>query len=170
VSLRDNRSGVWAQTAAPGTLDAMLDDVTRRFSLPVPIGDVVYSKPYDAFIGPTTTGGFVGRETIDGVECGHMTYSDAFVDVGIWIALAGQGLPCRLELGYKQVPGKPKARIDFKSWDLAPRITEGAFVFPPGEATKQIAFEQFAAGLLAAGDPASQLTPGASAPVASGTP
>ena len=37
VSLRDNAHGVWAQTTVPGTLDEMLDDVARRYSLPVPI-------------------------------------------------------------------------------------------------------------------------------------
>ncbi len=53
-----------AQTAVPVTLDEMLDDVARRFGLPVPIGDVVYSSPYHAFIGPSTKGGFVGRESL----------------------------------------------------------------------------------------------------------
>jgi hypothetical protein len=126
---------------------------------------VVYSTPYEAFIGPTTKGGFVGRETIDGVECAHLAYADAFVDVGVWIPSAGQPLPRRVEIGYKQVAGAPKARIDFKSWDLAPRIVEGTFTFQPGEAAKQIAFEQFTAGLLSAGDPTS---PAASGPSASG--
>jgi hypothetical protein len=167
VSLRDNRNGVWAQTEAPGSLDEMLDDVARRYSLPVPIGDVVYSKPYEAFIGEATKGGFVGRETIDGLECAQLKYSDDFVDVGIWIALEGQPLPLRLELGYKQVAGAPKARIEFKSWDLAPQIADGAFTFQAGEASRQIAFEQFVAGLLSRGDPAS---PDATSPSAPGAP
>ena len=45
VSLSDKTRGVWAQTTAPGTLDEMLDDVARRYALPVPIADVVYSAP-----------------------------------------------------------------------------------------------------------------------------
>jgi hypothetical protein len=167
VSLRDNRHGVWAQTATLGTLDAMLDDVARQYSLPVPIADVVYSKPYEAFIGPTTKGGFVGRETIDGVECAHLVYGDAFVDVGVWIASAGQPLPCRVELGYKQVAGAPKARIEFKSWDLAPKIASGAFAFQPGDPGKRIAFEQFTGALLSGGDPGSLAPPGGSAPAPS---
>jgi hypothetical protein len=170
VTLRDNRHGVWAQTAVPGTLDAMLDDVARRFSLPVPIGDVVYSKPYEAFIGPTTKGGFVGRETIDGIECAHLAYADAFVDVQVWIPMAGQPLPRRVEIGYKKVSGAPKARIDFKSWDLAPQIADGAFTIAPGDATRQIAFEQFTAGLLSAGDPTSPSGSVPSTPVASQQP
>ena len=57
VSLSDNARGTWAQTTVPGTLDEMLDDVARRYSLPVPIADVIYSVPYDAFIGRTRRAG-----------------------------------------------------------------------------------------------------------------
>jgi len=153
VSLRDNRNGVWAETTAPGTLDEMLDDVARRFSLPVPIGDVIYSQPYAAFIGPSTKGGFVGRETIDGIECARLSYSDALVGVEIWIALEGPRLPRRLELAYKQVPGTPRAHVDFKIWDLAPEVADGTFAFPPGEAASEIAFEQLVDRLLGRGDP-----------------
>jgi hypothetical protein len=59
-TLSEKPDGQWAQTTVPGTLDEMLDDVLG-FGLPVPIGDVVYSSPYDAFIGSGTEGGFVGR-------------------------------------------------------------------------------------------------------------
>lgn len=52
VTLSQRPDGAWAQTAVPATLDDMLDDVVRRFGLPVPIGDVVYSSPYDAEKAP----------------------------------------------------------------------------------------------------------------------
>ena len=48
VSLESDARKVWAQTDVPGTLDEMLDDVARRYSLPLPIADVVYSSLYDA--------------------------------------------------------------------------------------------------------------------------
>jgi len=151
VSLRDDADGVWAQTPVPGTLDTMLDDVARRYSLPVPIADVVYSVPYEAFIGRSTKGGFDGRETIDGVACARLVYTDAFVDVRVWIPSAGQTLPRRVELVYKRAQGAPKARIDFTSWDLAPRIADGTFTFKPVAGTTQVAFEQFVSGLLSGG-------------------
>ena len=153
VSLRNNAHGMWAKTTVPGTLDEMLDDVARRYSLPVPIADVVYSLPYEAFIGRDTKGGFVGRETIDGIECAHLGYADKLVDVQIWIPSSGQPLPRRVELVYKQAPGAPKARIDFTSWDLAPRIADEAFRFQPGETPRQVAFEQLVASMLSMESP-----------------
>ena len=167
VSLRDNANGAWAQTTVPATLDEMLDDVARRYSLPVPIADVIYSVPYDAFIGRNTKGGFVGRETIDGLSCAQLSYSDEFVDVQVWVPSTGQPLPRRVRIIYKQAPGAPSARIDFTRWDLDPKIADGTFTFKPGAVTAPIAFEQFVAGLLSAGNPthlAAPNTPGVSPP------
>ena len=149
VSLRNNAHGVWAETSVPGTLDAMLDDVAKRYSLPVPIADVIYSLPYEAFVGRDTKGGFVGRETIDGIECAHLKYVDNLVDVEIWIPSSGQPLPRRVELVYKRAPGAPRARIDFTSWDLAPRVEDDdTFTFRPGEGPRQVAFEQLVTSML----------------------
>ena len=160
LSLRNNAHGLWAETSVPATLDEMLDDVARRYSLPVPFADVVYSLPYQAFVGPATTGGFVGHETIDGIACAHLGYVDNLVDVQIWIPASGQPLPRRVELVYKQAPGAPRARIDFTSWDLAPRIDDEAFTFPRGEAPRQVAFEQIVASLLSTQSPTSAAAAG----------
>ena len=160
LSLSDNAQGAWARTTVPGTLDEMLDDVARRYSLPVPIADVIYSVPFDAFIGRNTKGGFVGRETIDGVSCAQLSYGDEFVDVQVWLPSTGQPLPRRVQLVYKKVPGAPSARIDFTRWDLDVKIADGMFTFKPGEATTPIAFEQFVAGLLSAGNSTTLATPG----------
>ena len=151
ISLLNDADGVWAQTTVPATLDEMLDDVARRYSLPVPIADVVYSVPYEAFIGRSTKGGFAGRESLDGVPCVRLAYTDEFVDVGIWIPSSGQPLPRRVELVYKRASGAPKARMDFTSWDLAPRIADGTFRFAAGGAATQVPFEDLVAGLLSGG-------------------
>ena len=48
LSLRNDVDRTWARVSVPATLDEMLDHVARQ-SLPVPIADVVYSVPYEAF-------------------------------------------------------------------------------------------------------------------------
>jgi hypothetical protein len=164
VSLRSDVDHVWAQTTVPGTLDQMFDDVARRYSLPVPIADVVYSVPYEAFIGRNTKGGFVGRETIDDTACARLAYTDEFVDVGVWIPSSGQPLPRRVELVYKRAPGAPKARIDFTSWDLSPQIADGTFTFAPGGGATQVAFEDLVARLLSVGPVPGPASTGQAAP------
>ena len=169
LSLRNDVEKVWAKTTVPATLDQMLDDVARRYSLPVPIADVVYSVPYEAFIGRTATGGLVGRETIDDTACTRLVFTDEFVDVTVWLPSSGQPLPRRVELVYKRAPGAPKARIDFTSWDLSPKIADGTFRFATNDATTQVAFEDIVAGLLSGQHVPGPAQPGRSAPGAATT-
>ncbi len=164
LTLHNGADRLWAQTKVPGALDEMLDDVARRYGLPVPVADVIYSVPYDAFIGRTTRGGFVGRETIEGVACARLAYTDEFVDVEICIPSSGQPLPRRVDLVYKRAQGAPRARIDFTSWDLAPRIAEGTFTFATGGAPTEVAFEDLVGGLLSGGPAARGASVGPATP------
>ena len=157
---------VWAQTDVPGTLDETMDDVARRFGLPVPIADVVYSSPYDAFIGRTSKGGFVGRETIDAVPCVKLDYDDAFVEVRLWVPASGEPLPRRLELVYKQAPGPPSSRIDFTRWNLAAPVADATFAFQAPEGHQQIEFASFVDGLRSGNMPSGPEAAVAAAPAA----
>ena len=149
VSLNNRVNGRWAQTAVPGTLDEMLDDVAKRFGLPVPFGDVVYSSPYDAFIGPNTRGGVVGEETIDGLQYAKLDYADEYVQVKLWLPTSGQTLPRRLEINYKKTPTPMSAQLNFTSWKLDVPTEDATFAFKPASSRDQADFGDFAAGLLA---------------------
>lgn len=131
ISLESDARKVWAQTDVPGMLDEMLDDVARRFSLPLPFADVVYSLPYDAFLGASAAGGFVGRETIDGVECAELAYEDDTVEVRIWLPTSGE----------------PISRMTFTGWNLDIEVEDETFKFEPPEDFNRIAVEEFVAGV-----------------------
>jgi hypothetical protein len=147
VSLNEKGNGKWAQTTVPGTLDEMLDDVAKRFGLPIPIGDVVYSSPYDAFIGSSTMGGVVGQETIDGVPCSKLDYGDDLVQVRLWLPTSGQPLPRRLEIVYKKAPTSLTTQLNFSNWNLNAPVTDSTFTFQPPK-SKAVAFGDFTADLV----------------------
>ena len=157
LALIEKSDGKWAQTTVPDTLDEMLDDVARRFGLPVPIGDVVYSSPYDAFIGSSTKGGLVGRETIEGVECVKLDYADDFVQVTLWLPATGQALPRRLALVYKKSPTPLTTELTFTKWNLDAPVNDAAFAFQPPPGHARIEFSDFAAGLVSRLVPSPQL-------------
>ena len=148
LALIEKPDGKWAQTAVPNTLDEMLDDVAQRFGLPVPIGDVVYSSPYDAFIGSSTKGGFVGRETIDGVECVKLDYADDFVQVTLWLPASGPVLPRQLALVYKKSPTPLAVELTFTNWKLDAPVTDTAFAVQPPAGHAPTEFGDFTAGLV----------------------
>ncbi len=148
LALSEKPDGVWAQTPAPATLDETLDYVIRQFGLPVPIGDVVYSSPYDAFIGPNTRGGLVAREPIDGVRCAKLDYADAFVELRIWIPASGPALPRRLEIVYKQAPTRLVTQLNFTNWELDAPVTDATFAFQPPADIKAIEFPNFVEAMV----------------------
>ena len=160
-TVSNTKSGVWAQTAVPGTLDETLNYVAREYGLPVPIGDVMYSSPYDAFLGKDSKGGFVGRETIGGVECAKLDYADDFVEVRLWIPSSGPALPRRLEIDYKRAPVPLASKVDFMNWKLDVPVTDAMFAFQPPAGSSTVAFGDFVTGLYG-GTAASPAASGAS--------
>ena len=160
ATLSNTKTGVYAQTPAPGTLDEMLDYVARQYGLPVPIGDVMYKSPYDAYLGKNSKGGFVGRETIDGVSYAVVDYADDFVEVKLWIPSKGPALPRRLEITYKKAPMPLTSKVDFTNWKLDVPVTDAMFTFQPPAGGSTVAFADFVAGMFGGG---------AASPAASGT-
>ena len=66
---------VWARVNGAPTIDDTLDRLADRLAMPMPMADFLYSSPFEALIGTKSAGGYVGRETIDGVPCVHVAYS-----------------------------------------------------------------------------------------------
>ena len=166
ATLSNTKTGVWAQTPVPGTLGEMLDDVARKYGLPVPIGDVMYKSPYDAYLGKNSKGGFVGHETIGGVSYAVVDYADDFVGIKMWIPSDGPALPRRLEITYKQAPVPLASRVDFTHWKLGVPVTDAMFAFQPPVGSRKVAFADFVAAIYGG----TAALPAASGAGASGTP
>jgi hypothetical protein len=166
LTLNNTTNGAWAQTPVPGTLDETMNYVAQRYGLPVPISDVMYSSPYDAFLGKNSKGGFVGRETIDGVSYAKLDYADDFVEVVLWIPSSGPALPRRLEIDYKKAPVPLASKVDFSNWKLDVPVTDATFAFQPPASPAPVEFSDFVAAMYA-GTAASPPASGANGP---GTP
>lgn len=119
---------IYIQREMPPTLDETLDMLAQRLNLDLPMSDVLYSSPYDAFMDGQTRGGFMGKEVIDGSSCSHLAYVSASVDWQLWIN-DKNSLPCRLEMKYKAEKGISFYRITFSKWNLKPKLEADAFAF-----------------------------------------
>ena len=149
VTMQNTTNATWARTDTLGNIDSMLNDITRRFSVPIPFADIVYSDPYNAFIGPNTKGGLAGKETIDGVEYVRLEYADDLVGIKIWTTDSVDALPRRIELTYKKVAGEPKALIDFSAWNLNTSIADDAFTATINPAATELDFGTFVTNTMA---------------------
>lgn len=148
ATLSNTKTGVYAQTPAPDTLDGMFNFVASQFGLPVPIADVMYKSPYDAYLGKDSKGGFVGRETIDGVSYAVVDYGDDVVGIKMWIPSSEPALPRRVEITYKKAPMPLMSRVNFLNWKLDVPVTDATFAFQPPAGGSTVAFADFVAAMF----------------------
>ncbi|BCS30834.1 hypothetical protein TBR22_A00340 [Luteitalea sp. TBR-22] len=117
---------VWARTDGAATIDDTLDRLAERLAMPLPMADFVYSSPFDALIGPDSKGGYVGRESIDGIPCVHVAYQHPAVDWDLWVAETGDPLPKKFRVTDKT--GRPRTTdVTFTAWTLGVAVTDATF-------------------------------------------
>ncbi|HEY7160806.1 MAG TPA: DUF2092 domain-containing protein [Acidobacteriota bacterium] len=121
-----NEKKIYIQHEMPPTLDETLDMLAARLNIDLPMSDLLYSSPYEAFIDNQTHGGFVGKEIIAGSSCSHLSYSATAVDWQLWIN-EKSSLPCQLQLTYKTDKGNSNYKITFSKWNLKPEMKSDVF-------------------------------------------
>ncbi len=118
---------IWTRVRAAANIDDTLDRLAERFDMPMPMADFAYSSPYDALIGPESTGGYVGREPVDGLECVHVAFQHPGVDWDLWVPERGDPLPKRFRMVSKKSSGQPVTEVVFRDWNLAAQANDASF-------------------------------------------
>lgn len=121
-----NEKKIYVQRAMPSTLDATIDMLATRLNLDLPMSDILYSSPYDAFIDEQTQGGFAGMGKIGDSSCGHLVYTNPAANWELWIDEKTQ-LPCKLQITYKKDTGHSFYSLTFSNWNFSPQVKDDAF-------------------------------------------
>ena len=121
----------------------------------LPLGDLFFSSPEKALLSDSTTGGYVGRETVDGTACVHLAFKDVGSEWELWLPEQGEPLPKRFKVVQTHRTGQPVTDVTFKEWNLTPSITDATFVPKVPADYEGIAVVQRAAAVkhMAAADP-----------------
>ena len=76
ASLVEESKKMYAQAAAPPTVDETMDLLAVRFDVPMPTADLMYSNMYESVMTPETKGQYMGEEKINGSACHHLSFQD----------------------------------------------------------------------------------------------
>jgi hypothetical protein len=128
LTIVSDKDKIFVQRATPKTIDETMDFIAERFDMDLPMSDILYSSPYEAFMAGGSKGGFVGVEQIEGASCSHLSYQNKAVAWHLWIN-EKDSLPCKLQIQYKETEGQPVSEITFRNWNLAANVKENAFAF-----------------------------------------
>ena len=127
VTLISDKEKVFGEFPAAPTLDETTEMISSKYDIALPVADLLTKDPREALTDDQTVGGWVKRETIDGVDCNTLAYQHPNVDFTIWIPASGDPLPKKLQITYKKRRGQPTSTIVFKDWNLAAQFSKETF-------------------------------------------
>lgn len=122
---------------APNSTIAMIDSVHQTFGIRFPAADFFYPSLTDDIIEGFESVKFLGKNTIDNVECLFIKASNKEMDVLLWIANDAYKLPKRQLILYKNMNNE-QYEATFSNWVLNPNIPEALFNFVPPASASQI--------------------------------
>ena len=138
LTLYQPQDKVYAQVAAPGTLEEMLDFAREKHDVVAPFGDLIFKNAYDLMMDGVTEGLVVGKAVIEGVVCDHLAFRGPDVDWQIWIQQGAQPLPRRIVITTLDLPNAPQFAVTITKWDLNPAFDAQTFTFTPQADMKRI--------------------------------
>lgn len=137
-SLYNADKNVYAVGAAPGTLDAVVDQARERLNIDAPGGDLLVPDSYDALLDGVTVGRYVGLEPIGSVKAHHLAMTKNNVDYQIWIQDGPQPVPLRYVITSKDMTGQPQFTVDLRNWQPNAPIPDNTFAFNPPAGARRI--------------------------------
>jgi hypothetical protein len=141
VSAFDPQKNIHSVSGPVATIDEMLEFVTAKAHINFPSADFMYSNPYAVMTKNLTHAIVVGPSMVNGVPCEHFAYMEPSLNWEIWIENGKRALPLRMAMTYKQVPNFPRFMIEYKDWNLNPKLKADLFVFKAPANSKQIEFD-----------------------------
>ena len=140
LTLYNPKENLYATTAAPPTLEEMLDFARDKLDVVAPAADLVYKNAAEKLLKEAVRiRGRPKRRYWRQVNT-HLAFRGAEVDWQIWIEDGSKPLPRKFILTSKKVAGEPQFTVVMRSWDLAPKLTDKEFTFVPPKGAKKIEF------------------------------
>jgi len=128
LSVYDQTMKLYATVAEPGTIDEVVAKIDEKYGFTPPLAEFMVSDPYGALSPRIKSKAYKGKETVDGVECHHLSLVGEMADSELWIGVADL-LPRKLVATFKDREGGPQLQADFSDWNLAATLDDNFFAF-----------------------------------------
>ena len=141
VTLYAPRMHYYATVNAPPTVMQMLDTVSAKYGVELPVADLfLWGTPRDG-IDELKQARYIGPSTVDGIQTDQYAFRQAGTDWQIWIEQGSRPLPRRLVITTTDKEGDPQY-LATMMWDLTANTDDANFVFTPPNDAKQIPWNQ----------------------------
>ncbi|MEI6533841.1 MAG: DUF2092 domain-containing protein [Verrucomicrobiaceae bacterium] len=133
LTLVDDKANIY--DTLPGkakTIDAVAGEIEKTFDYQ-PIGlELLGSDPMKTLLEGVTSGKVVGDETVGGVKCRRLSFTQPGLNWDLWVS-TGDQLPRKLAMVFTDRPGQPQRTVTINQWTLNSVVPASGFVFTPGK-------------------------------------
>jgi hypothetical protein len=137
VTINDKDTKHFAQIAAEGTADHLIDVLREEHSVVAPGADLLLPHAFEVMTADTIEGAVIGKGVIDGVECDHLAFRNVDTDWQIWIESGARPIPRKYVITSKGVAEAPQYTLRIKEWKTD--VPADAFLFKPDPSATKIA-------------------------------
>ena len=140
ITLLTVPANLYATASAPGQIDATIDYIIDEYDVVLPLADFLVSNPYDVLTEKVSGGLYIGLQSVNGVLCHHLVFTQAEIDWQIWIQEGNQPVPRKFVITYKNEPASPHYTAHLTDWDFASHVPDVLFAFEPPTGAQEIEF------------------------------
>jgi hypothetical protein len=137
LSVYDETMKLYATVPVPGTIDEVVTKIDEKYGFTPPLAEFILSDPYGALSPRIKSRAYKGKETVDGVECHHLSLGGEAADSELWIGVVDM-LPRKLVATFKNRDGGPQLQADFSDWSLAATLDDNFFAFAAPQDAERI--------------------------------
>jgi hypothetical protein len=137
LALHEPRAKLFAETPAPGTIDAALAEVLGPSLAGFPYLELLLADPYAGLTAGLGGALYVGHSTVEGVKTEHLAFRGPGVDWEIWIG-AEDKLPRLVQAKYVDLGKAPAITTRFTDWRLDAPIPASTFTLEKAAGAQQI--------------------------------
>jgi hypothetical protein len=135
LSIWARRVNYYATVPAPPTIRELVDTLSDKYDIELPLADLFYWSDRASTSGITTATN-LGASQIGGVTCEHLAFRQEDVDWEVWIQQGDYPLPRKIVIRTLTDEARPRFAAVL-TWNLAPSFNDAAFTFvPPTDARR----------------------------------
>lgn len=136
ITIYSESENVFCRISHAGTVDEQIRYAGGNLGIRIPLARMLLSSLPAELQKLKFEAQYVEKDILSSPPSDHIFARSDDVDCQVWIA--GDKLPRRIVLTYKNEPGQPQFRADFTNWNMTPKIAETTFVFTPPEGAEMI--------------------------------
>lgn len=123
-----------------GTTDAMLDHLSDKYKVNLPVADLMFSDVSKALKESIISSEYLGTRTVQGVKTHHLSFESAGTDWQIWIEADSSPLPRRFVVTYVNDKGEPQFMAQMDQWSIGGDMDASLFKAGVPDKAKKVPF------------------------------